>query len=535
MICVVGSGPSGATTAHFLWRAGFDVMLLDAGLTLEPRLVQDVEDYLADPDSDRFVAAVEHHRSASATDERTLPDKMSFGSDFAYRDVERHVVAAVEDADVRPSLALGGLSNVWGSAVLPVAARDVDEWPISADQLAPYYRALDEIVDVVGEPDGLDICFGDVTGTRPDFPLGRQGAALLADLIPHRARLAEHGIHFGRARLAVGKMYSRSNSGCVSCGLCIHGCPYGAIFNAAHVVERLRRQERFEYRGNLIVERFVEHDDTVTVYARELRDGARYTHDFERVFVAAGAVSTTAIVARSLDSGESRYRLRDSQLFVFPILRPERAAGAMTEHANRLAQIFIEIDNPDICERLIHLQLYGYNHLTLVALRRRFGRVVDLFPTAIKHLLERTIIVQGFLHSDVSGTIHVDLPASSDDGAVLPRLKGESNPHSHAVIRRALRLLTREWRRLRGMPISRQLLIPPPGSGHHLGGSLPMRHSPRVGETDLLGRPKGLKRVHVVDATVLPSVPASTITYTVMANAARIATEAAREFGRAAS
>ena len=62
-----------------------------------------------------------------------------------------------------------------------------------------------------------------------------------------------------------------------------------------------------------------------------------------------------------------------------------------------------------------------------------------------------------------------------------------------------------------------------------------MRRSPRVGETDLLGRPKGLKRVHVVDATVLPSVPASTITYTVMANAARIATEAAREFGRAAS
>ena len=41
-----------------------------------------------------------------------------------------------------------------------------------------------------------------------------------------------------------------------------------------------------------------------------------------------------------------------------------------------------------------------------------------------------------------------------------------------------------------------------------------------------LGRPAGFKRVYVVDSTVFPSIPATTITFTVMANAHRIGTSA---------
>ena len=40
--------------------------------------------------------------------------------------------------------------------------------------------------------------------------------------------------------------------------------------------------------------------------------------------------------------------------------------------------------------------------------------------------------------------------------------------------------------------------------------------------SDLMGRPRGLKFVHVVDATVLPDVPPQSPTLTVMCNSARI-------------
>ena len=53
-----------------------------------------------------------------------------------------------------------------------------------------------------------------------------------------------------------------------------------------------------------------------------------------------------------------------------------------------------------------------------------------------------------------------------------------------------------------------------------------MRENPEGLDTDILGRPAGLRRVHLVDASVFPSIPATTITFSVMANAHRIATRA---------
>jgi choline dehydrogenase-like flavoprotein len=54
-----------------------------------------------------------------------------------------------------------------------------------------------------------------------------------------------------------------------------------------------------------------------------------------------------------------------------------------------------------------------------------------------------------------------------------------------------------------------------------------MRREPGESDTDTLGRPPGWDRVHLIDASVLPSIPATTITLSVMANAHRIATAAA--------
>jgi len=52
-----------------------------------------------------------------------------------------------------------------------------------------------------------------------------------------------------------------------------------------------------------------------------------------------------------------------------------------------------------------------------------------------------------------------------------------------------------------------------------------MRNVPVGLETDPWGQVPALPRVHVVDASVLPSVPAGPVAFTVMANAHRIASE----------
>jgi len=65
-----------------------------------------------------------------------------------------------------------------------------------------------------------------------------------------------------------------------------------------------------------------------------------------------------------------------------------------------------------------------------------------------------------------------------------------------------------------------------PGRSYHSGGTFPMRRAPGRLETDTLGQLPGLPAVHFIDASIFPSIPATTITLTVMANAHRIATQA---------
>ena len=109
------------------------------------------------------------------------------------------------------------------------------------------------------------------------------------------------------------------------------------------------------------------------------------------------------------------------------------------------------------------------------------------------------------------------------------RLEFQRTENAEAIatttrVRRRLALVTRGAGLV---PLTPLLRVGELGSSFHCGGSFPMRENPNGLETDILGRPAGLRRVHLVDASVFPSIPATTITFSVMANAHRIASLAA--------
>jgi choline dehydrogenase-like flavoprotein len=104
----------------------------------------------------------------------------------------------------------------------------------------------------------------------------------------------------------------------------------------------------------------------------------------------------------------------------------------------------------------------------------------------------------------------------------LEFVRAAPDPRPLAEARAVGRALLRVARQTRTLPLIGQLKVWEPGRGNHLGGSFPMAAHPRGLQSDLLGRPAGLDRVHVVDASVLPTIPATTVTLSVMANAHRI-------------
>lgn len=524
---VIGSGPAGVACAMALLKRGATVRMLDVGLQLEPeraRIIQAMGQSSPSAWSPGQMAMLRDQMEAT---DKGIPLKRLFGSDFPYREADRHVPAEYRGVALRPSLALGGFSNVWGAAMLPCLDRDMAGWPIGTRELEPHYRSVLEFTELAGGRDDLENLFPLHTDRAVPLLPGRQSQILLGNLERRRQSLRDEGLHFGRARTAVRAASGPGQAGCVYCGQCMYGCAYGHIYNSSDTVRRMRAHSSFSYEPGVVVTGLREIGDTVRIagYRRESRE--QFEAEAGRVHLAMGLIPTTRLLLRSQEDYDTPLRARDSQYFLFPLLLGRRAGDVRSEALNTLSQVFLEIQNPRVSRHTVHLQVYAYNDLVGQAVRRSFGPLARPLERLARHLEDRLMIVQGYLHSDDSAGLRMTLRRGAESGGDRLQVEAELNPETRPAIRRVLRFLLRQAARLKALPLTPQLQVAEPGRGFHSGGSFPMRAHPGRFETDMLGRPTGWKRVHVVDATVLPGIPATTITFSVMANAHRIGWESA--------
>jgi choline dehydrogenase-like flavoprotein len=520
---LLGAGPAGAAAAMALTAAGRRVLVLDAGLTLEPereaarrRMAATVPVLWsgADVALTRFSA-----QGASGAGYKQL-----LGSDVAFREDGVLELRAGPGVGARPSYALGGLSNVWGAGVLPYAERDLSGWPITAGELTDAYRAVFKFVPYAAEEDELATRYP--LHAVPDGPLLRShvGEALLARLRSRAASLADAGFHFGASRLAVRVGHPAPSRGCCYCAHCLDGCPYGHIYNAADTIAALRDAGLIDYRPGLHVDRVKERDGEVIVEATDLGGGPGASFSAPRAFLAAGAVSSTVILQRSGLLPE-RTAILDSQTLYLPFLWIGRTGRTGREPGHTLAQLFVVLEDPAVSAHPVHISLYTYNDGLTERARATHPRLASLLGPALDGITRHLVIGICFLHSDCSQRIASSVSQTGRSVA----LETEPNPATGATLARLQRALRRSLGAIGLIPLTPLAERAPAGGGFHLGGSVPMRESPRAGEADTLGRPLPARRIHVVDSSCFPSIPSGTVTLPAMANAHRIATAAMLE------
>lgn len=521
MHCVIGSGPAGVACAKALLARGANVLMLDAGIELENERAEIVRDLSGKKFSEWAAAQLSTIQGDLAATAKGIPLKTLFGSDFPYRETKEKIPWRGNGIAFQPSLALGGLSNVWGAATLPYRDADISDWPIKISGLAPHYRAAAEILDLSGQRDDLE----EILPLYPENPnalqLSRQAKLFLGNLERHREQLQLRGWKFGQSRLAVRAADSTNGKACVYCGQCMTGCVYGCIYNSADTVRELQRNKNFSYQRDVIVTKLREANRKVFIEAFHRQTNAPLSFEANKVYLAAGIIPTAQIILRSRNAFDQTLTLRDSQYFLFPILLAKRTHDVKSEALHTLSQIFLELNNPQISSRGVHLQIYTYSDIIAQAVRHSLGPLKFLSQPFV----ERLLIVQGYLHSDESATVEMQLKHDGEKDFL--QLDAKLNPRTKPIIKKVLRELLKQFRALGGIPVAPMLQIAEPGRGYHIGGSIPMRAQSKEFESDLFGRPHGWQNVHVVDASVLPTIPATTITFSVMANAHRIGFETA--------
>ena len=482
-IAVIGSGPSGWSVTSTLTQLGHEVTVIDASLI----------------ESD--VKKIETRKTTS-----TLNRKLYFGSDLPYKSFP--FGPSLDSQGVNPifSFARGGLSLVWGATMLPYCKEDTARWPFDISVLENRFRALSKKIPIAGAADGLSPTYGDFYSRRGILPSGR-----IVRFLESIMRIESAEIQVGLSRLAV-ETGTNGIDGCIYCNKCISGCPSNFIWSSNEL--NIKAEHR-----KLRVLKLQESDSGIEIEAIDIHGLRHVLHNFEKVFLASGPVESFRILASS-KIVEDTSTLKDSATFFLPLFVLPKL-GTVNDNSFGLSQLFVRL-NRNGSQVASQFQLYEYSD-DLISRAKRALPFGSLIPDSIlKHLLKRMMVAVGYLDGADSPRIQMRL---LEDESLLSCLSptGKSYEERNKVIKLSIKRLSGHILKHGLIPLPFLTQVAVPGEGVHFGSWLPMGD-----KSDLLGRPTGSQNIHVVDSSVLPSIAPGPITFTVMANAMRIAEEATK-------
>jgi choline dehydrogenase-like flavoprotein len=508
---IVGSGMSAFAAAFALHRAERDFMVLDIGYDLDLRTEEEVN-FLAQKAPGTWPTFLKEKLfPVPNASSEGVQKRLAFGSTFPYTAPPEHKIVC-KDCVVESSHARGGYGNVWGAAVLPFCDRELGDWPVSIDSMRSAYQRVTEYLPVAEDRDSLAAEFPLSTLNPNPIPLSEVGR-IFASILQKNSNKVD-GALWGRARLAVEN--SLKPNRCQFCGFCLNGCAFGSIFNPRIRWEQLNLKP-WNYLRGYEVRSFEKDGNKVAIFAKKLSNGTLTRWSANRVFLAAGAINSTIILARSLNLLGTPIPVKDAQYFFFPAMLTRGSKTVPSPDRFTLAEFFVEVRDKSNHGRWTHFQIYTFNRIFRAALLNSLGPIGRI-KLVQDFIAKRFILFQGFLHSDLSANLFVTV----DDGNVTITAKPNPESRTVAIWSRGQTQRLLGWH---GLIPPLGIKFVPPGRSFHVGSSFPMsRHRSRM-TTDVLGQPTELTGVHVVDAASFPTIPATTYAYSLMAHADRIVTE----------
>ena len=521
---IIGSGAAAAGAALALsHRENLQITVIDIGLQLETERQQLVKVMASSSPEEWDVQTIERiSKQPVASRNPGIPEKRVFGSDYPFRNVGQLAgLTAVDGATTSLiSSAYGGFSNVWGSQIMPFTASTFESWPMDAATMRYHYEAILRQIPFAGEEDDLATRFPLMRPPAPLPSMSPRSLRVLNSYEKYRSNLNDRGITMGKARLAF------DATKCIRCGMCMTGCPYGLIYSSAQTFDALRRASRVTFNSGFLALKIIEEANQVAVIAKEIATGRMRRFEADRVYVACGAIGTTRLVANSLELFDVDLPMLESRQFILPLLSLRATEDPRNKHDFTLNQFNMIVAPDGGSVDISTLHFYTFNSAFINGLPSVLrARSVEWLQV---QLLRRLTVAFGYLPSWDSPRLRIHIGSRSNHlGLPEFHISSEAPPLGQSQMLRAVLLrLIQSARILDLYPVIPMLRLSAAGKSYHWGGSFPhVTDRPIIFSSDILGRVGSWKRVHLVDASVFPTVPAMTFGLTVMANAHRIASE----------
>src|SRR5580700_683318 len=290
---IIGSGPGGSTAADVLTRAGWSVVIMEKGRNhlLDPAdLTKPASDY--SNDEIKFIA-----RHFLGPDPLTEPRAFRLSAE----DGEHTHVGEVNSI---PTTVGGGGVHADGkvprfreedfrllSDYGPQEDAHVDDWPLTYDEMEPYYAEVERAIGVSGQA-GANPFAAWRSGPYPMPPGAPMYGAVLSSAAAER-----RGLHPYEAPTAANSVPYDGRPGCNNCGFCaFFGCPIHAKGDPVALLTKTMATGRATLMAETYVSRILTDGRRATGVEYIDTAGATKTMGANLVVVAGGAIETPRLL-----------------------------------------------------------------------------------------------------------------------------------------------------------------------------------------------------------------------------------------------
>ena len=226
-ICIIGSGAGGGTAAKILTEGGLSVVMLEAGGPLNPAA-----------DFKEHVWPYQLPHRGAGIGGKAMENFSEFLAPNGFWDIEGepYTVAAGSRFRWFRSRIVGGRTNHWGRIALRFAPVDFrarstdgmgDDWPITYDDLAPYYDKVESYIGVFGTKENVS--------SAPDGVFLPPPKPRCTETIVKKA-CDKLKITCIPSRLAILTQPLNGRPACHYCAQCGRGCVSASNFSSSQVM-----------------------------------------------------------------------------------------------------------------------------------------------------------------------------------------------------------------------------------------------------------------------------------------------------------
>jgi len=290
-VCIVGSGAGGGMAAHELTKAGLNVLILEAGGWFDSQ------------DFAMFTWPYESPRRGGSTRRQPFGE---FDACFGGWDIEGEPYTTTEGTDFSwfRGRMLGGRTNHWGRISLRFGPDDFrahskdgmgHDWPISYQDIKPYYDRLDRLVGVFGTNEGIP---NEPGGIYMDPPEPRCYEHLIKNTCD------DMGIPAIPSRMSIITESHNGRAACHYCGQCNRSCSTHSNFSTPSVLlPPAMETGNLEIINNAMVREITHSDGKATgVSYVDKTNGKEYKVKARTVVLAASACESARLLLNSKSS-----------------------------------------------------------------------------------------------------------------------------------------------------------------------------------------------------------------------------------------